>query len=578
MHPTKVLLRSLLISALLVIFASVSPTIGWCQQQTNVEKQTRIVSMASPEGDPTLAKQVAVNLLKTSLPDTLEFLNNKTNARLLLTPSQPWLKEIHNTIITRQMPLHLVLRRLASLHSLTWYAETSAGSKEVRYILQETTSNSTYIAKLQNEAQNTLLRFNKTLLKYLSYSPNELKELSSQRDIIATKLLEPGARDYALLLTRLPDTALMKISKGRSITQSYKNLDASAQETMSRLFVVYERQNIARHDALIEEGLVKGPYRSALYPIEEFTIRYRAEGVGAVRDLRIIFDNAKVVFASSFITPDHNSSEKLWLPEKSRSGSIGLPVKLKLNSRTNPRELQLETTNFSEYLQIIASKYSLNIFADDYPLLGNLERNENIHHLPIEQGATLVQVTGRSTWWSRAHWQEGTIGQDVLFLHRDWFEFRDKGKWTSILKKMKEKDTKKDALTFEDWVQIHTLSDTQYYYLHKALKKEPEYLRGNRDVLTFYASLRKRDQQQLAGGGLPRSILSSVSKELFDDVVQSSGAAVVPEIYERLVLKLEVKPNGISQFILGYQNNREWNTLKAWSIAGKPVWYTAKKR
>lgn len=573
---------SFLISfSLLVILLTLSMDLQALAQGKQTSPVQRIVSLATTEGDSRLESKVKLDYSSVSLKTILDHLQKTSGVKIRVRGNQTWINDLHTTTYVQNLPLHTVLRRFANLHHLTWYAEQSTPSSPPEYVLYESSINRQYIESFRGIAKKAVLAHINSIKFYLQMNQTDLQKRASLGDFIAAEIMKPGGREHALLLTRLPATAMERLVEGRSVVDTFENLDRPSQNILREYLRILGKADKEGYEKLLAEGKVDYPFNPRFSNPQEVKLKYKVQNSGASSRLMLLFDSSRSVlsmlFASNFYYPT-----KHWVNEKLERAKKTVPAAMYFENRKTNAAFNYNAKVYDNYLKKLADTYQFNIFSDAYPYELPLmeykpydrdEKDEKKKKAVIirePKGAALSEILKHSGQWKRARWQDGNTGNDFLFLRYDWYEFRDNGAWNALTKSIWEKKQKQLPLSFEDNLKVGLLANEQYLPINHAFNWEPDFLRDNRDVLRMYQSLRRDEQGRLLRSGIGILDLPKDKQPLFEDIITSTNAKLLEEASSTLRLKLTVSKQNYSQFQL--VDPISGKLLKSWHINGIPNW------
>lgn len=573
-------LKSLLFFVInLTILALCVPALSLAQ--TNQDSSfPRILSMATEEGDPKLGTKVKLDYNARPLGEVLKNLSEESGVSLEVQASHSWAKEYHLIAITQSMPLHLALRRIASLFHLSWYVEKKSPSAPNRYVLYESAENRKYVEGLRRETFNALLRYTRALKSYLTLNRSELEKLALQRDQIALEVLKPEGRAHAYLLSCVPEHLLEKIAEGRSVSRNFKQLDTDSRNAVLSYLTPMEDANHKSYQEAFNKGETKLPYQPTYLPADAFRLKYLSHGSGSNIQLRLLFDNAKIFFSSAFPGTKDNYQNN-WLAMKRQKGRAGVKASLLAENRKFPEEIDFDTKKYYDYLKRVATVGKINVFSDAYPFEPNMEtyinKAKKAVDVKVRKGANYMEALQFVGQWGRACWQEGVNGSDYLALRNHWYEFRDKGEWAALVKQTIQRKKENKPYDFEINLAINLLTNAKYLAINNTLETEDDFLRDARDPFRLYASLRRSEQEQLLRSGIRYGALSRNQQGYFEDLINAVNADIHPNAYGNFkVVMVITKDNGARLDLV--VNDNTANPLKSWFLGGRPSWYLAKNK
>jgi|SRR5581483_2178514 len=266
---------------------------------------------------------------------TLDDLHKQSG--VILSADAKWIADLPTIAYVDHMPMHLILRRIAQLHNLSWRSEqfssdsALAGKSIVskRYVLYESAENRKYINKLKSIQWEPLRRKITAMRAYIQLTSDELKFLAKNGDELAAYLLSQENRANATLVALVSDDVLSELIASRIMSLSYEQLTPEAKKALANIVEAkYERRAKLRDEATIRAralGIQIADPQPAP-PVSSFHLQYRIVGEGTNSNLTVLFASEQGAFSGAGVSASEDASN-LWISQKSLvSGkSSGLP-------------------------------------------------------------------------------------------------------------------------------------------------------------------------------------------------------------------------------------------------------------
>lgn len=492
-----------------------------------------------------------------------------------------WIGALPVTAYTRKMPLGTMLQRLASLHDLSWRQEATilpdvnqpvppASSPVACFVLYESSANQRDITRLKRLSWEPLRLRVAHIREYAGYTDEQLAQMAKQGDNQAQSLLAPNTRNKVALLAYVDDDMLEALIDKEAKTLGFAQLSPRAQQAIRFLVADKNAHLLTSWQHGKEQGQPVSQTPPANIVPEDCSVCYTVYGEGTSANLHYTLLKGKSPLVMDSAMGGSGGDGKVWWLEWYARGQRTVLPAQSAEVRKVPEDTLFAMTDWPEVLRLMRDKWQVNVFSDAYPEVPAVDKLSQVHSEIEKAGESLADGLTRSSLWNRKWWQEGRMGTDILFLRSDWYNWRDDGNWYALSLRLKQAETRKEALTLEDLVRVATLLEARLYALTIKPPVSGKWDDANRDILWFYGGLKDAEKRRLWNGGLQQSALSLVSQRRLLQAVQSVNARATEDWLRDTSLYLKAA-NGTSKFYFKVDDSANPLSACQWQIKGVPT-------
>lgn len=533
------------------------------------------LSLETSSGDIRLSKSFRLTCDAEPLGDILARISKE--AGIQFTIEGKWVEDLPTYAYTHPLPLHILMQRLASLHTLTWRraeipapASPNATLPLLGYVLYQSALNKAYIVRLKQQSWDVLRQHVTDFRRIAALPATTLKEMADKGDSLARDMQNPRARAGIIMVAAVPDAMLEELIQKHTRTFTFSQLSPSCQEALTLLVQQHEAQAAELRALPLQPGEIRFPL--PVVTPEMYRVRYFVDGEGDGANLRTMLLPPQGFFTGA--EPGYSGGAAgNWSDARYAAGRAGVLPQNRLEARKTPEAVTFDGASLRNALRILCDKWNLNVFCDAYPAEPLIDTGSKSFPQYYALHTPMSDAVGEFGMWQRAWWQEGAAGTDLLLLKDDWYQRRDEGHSNVVIARLKETRAQGKPLSLEDWGELFALPDITASRITSSVKVSLFAMQGIRDIVGFYNNLRPRERQRLLAQGLSYAELAGDYQERLAQAVQAGSAELNADRLGTVRLRLRVEKDA-SVFSLQDEPQDGANikaaVLREWRVPGVP--------